>query len=160
MEVLGRPGWSCNDEQPPAYFVELPGGVWAGYPGDRRVQDVADNKLEGWRHLALRVASIEQARAELERRGVAFTEPVKPAGGGGRVLFFRMPRATCCIWWSGPPTQSCAAAEENFSHRSTKAGAKSSGRSLTHSVTRAAVNHSPRSISSGCSVKGPSLSPW
>lgn len=90
VEVLGARVVFCNDEQPPAYFVELPGGVWLEiYPGDRRVQDVADNKLEGWRHLALRVASIEQARVELERRGVTFTEPVKPAGGGGRVLFFQ-----------------------------------------------------------------------
>ena len=33
--------------------------------------------------------SLETARALLEQRGVKFTEAVKPAGGGGRVLFFR-----------------------------------------------------------------------
>ena len=32
--------------------------------------------------------SIEAAQAELARRGVAFPDPPKPAGGGGRVLFF------------------------------------------------------------------------
>jgi predicted enzyme related to lactoylglutathione lyase len=26
---------------------------------------------------------------ELERRGLEFTEEIKPAGGGGRVLFFQ-----------------------------------------------------------------------
>jgi hypothetical protein len=25
----------------------------------------------------------------MEQRGVAFTDPLKPAGGGGRVLFFK-----------------------------------------------------------------------
>jgi len=28
-------------------------------------------------------------RDELSRRGVKFEEPIKPAGGGGRVLFFK-----------------------------------------------------------------------
>ena len=28
------------------------------------------------------------AQVELEKRGVRFTDPIKPAGGGGRVLFF------------------------------------------------------------------------
>jgi predicted enzyme related to lactoylglutathione lyase len=35
------------------------------------------------------VNSIEKAWARLTKRGVDFSEPVKPAGGGGRVLFFR-----------------------------------------------------------------------
>ena len=39
--------------------------------------------------MALRVDSIEASRTELERRGVKFAEEIKPAGGGGRVLFFR-----------------------------------------------------------------------
>jgi predicted enzyme related to lactoylglutathione lyase len=37
------------------------------------------------------VTSIEAAKSELEKRGVTFTEPIKPAGGGGRVLFFQDP---------------------------------------------------------------------
>jgi predicted enzyme related to lactoylglutathione lyase len=35
------------------------------------------------------VDSIESAKKELEQRGVRFSEDVKPAGGGGRVLFFQ-----------------------------------------------------------------------
>ena len=59
------------------------------YEGDFALRETADNALNGWRHLALRVDSIEGAKAELEERGVIFSEPVKPAGGGGRVLFFK-----------------------------------------------------------------------
>ena len=47
-----------------------------------------NNKLAGFRHLALRVDSIDAAKIELEKRGVKFTEQIKPAAGGGRVLFF------------------------------------------------------------------------
>jgi len=74
---------------PPAFFLELPGGALIEiYEGDFAVKETGDNKLNGWRHLALRVASIASAKTELEGRGVSFTEMVKPAGGGGRVLFF------------------------------------------------------------------------
>ena len=55
----------------------------AGTPLNRR-----NNKLAGFRHLALRVDSIATAKAELEKRGVAFTEEIRPAAGGGKVLFF------------------------------------------------------------------------
>ena len=47
-----------------------------------------NNKLAGFRHVALRVASIDAAKAELEKRGVQFNEEIRPAAGGGRVLFF------------------------------------------------------------------------
>jgi glyoxylase I family protein len=81
-----------NGQTPPAWFVRLPGGlVIEIYPGGRGVAETADNSLHGWRHLALRVADLDAARARLEARGVKFTEPVKPAGGGGRVLFFQDP---------------------------------------------------------------------
>ena len=56
---------------------------------DTSVDVTGNNKLAGWRHLAVRVDFIESARAELARRGVIFDEPIKPAGGGGRVLFFK-----------------------------------------------------------------------
>lgn len=82
----------CNNEQPPAYFMELPGGVWLEiYASTSTREEVSDNKLGGWRHLALNVESIEAARRELESRGVVFSGSVKPAGGGGRVLFFQDP---------------------------------------------------------------------
>ena len=63
------------------------------YEGDFSIKETADNKLNGWRHLALRVDSIERAKAHLQERGVKFPEGVKPAGGGGRVLFFKDPEA-------------------------------------------------------------------
>ncbi len=88
--TLGAREVFCNGQQPPAYFMELPGGIWIEiYEADFALKEVADNKLQGWRHLALSVESIEGARRELEGRGVAFTEQIKPAGGGGRVLFFQ-----------------------------------------------------------------------
>ncbi len=90
--TLGAREVFCNGEQPPAYFIELPGGVWIEiYQAGFGVKEVTDNKLQGWRHLALRVESIETARAQLHECGAAFTEPIKPAGGGGRVLFFEDP---------------------------------------------------------------------
>jgi catechol 2,3-dioxygenase-like lactoylglutathione lyase family enzyme len=68
-------------ENPPAYFVALPGGVMLEiYAATAQRPETANNGLAGFRHLALRVESIATVRAELEQRGVKFTEPVKPAG--------------------------------------------------------------------------------
>ena len=77
---------------PPAFFVRMPGGVVLEiYPAGSSLKETRDNGLAGWRHVALRVESIESARALLEKRGVKFTEVIKPAGGGGRVLYFADP---------------------------------------------------------------------
>ena len=87
--VLGAREVFNNGQTPPTFLVALPGGglleiyVAAGTPGNR-----GDNKLAGFRHVALRVASIDSARAELESRGVRFNQEIRPAAGGGRVLFF------------------------------------------------------------------------
>ena len=90
--VLGAETVWGNGQTPPAWFVRLPGGpILEIYPGQRGVADTADNSLHGWRHAALLVTNLDEAQRELERRGVQFTEPVKPAGGGGRVLFFQDP---------------------------------------------------------------------
>lgn len=90
--VLGGRVIFNNGQTPPAFFLELPGGVLVEiYEGDFALKEISDNKLNGWRHLALRVESIEASKRELETRGVKFSEPVKPAGGGGRVLFFQDP---------------------------------------------------------------------
>jgi glyoxylase I family protein len=81
-----------NDQTPPAFLLALPGGVMIEiYGGDFSLPETSDNKLNGWRHVALRVDSVDAAKAELEQRGLKFTEGVKPAGGGGRVLFFQDP---------------------------------------------------------------------
>lgn len=82
-----------NALQRPAVFVEMPGGCLLEiYPAAGAHGEVTgDNSVAGFRHLALRVASIEAARDHLVGLGVQFAESPKPAGGGGRVLFFRDP---------------------------------------------------------------------
>jgi glyoxylase I family protein len=86
--VLGARVVFDNGQNPPTYLLAL-GHVWFEiYAADKSLPDAANNKLAGFRHLALRVDSLEAAQAELEKRGVNFSEPERPAGGGGRVLFF------------------------------------------------------------------------
>ena len=90
--VLGAKVVFGNGQTPPAFLLALPGGVMIEiYGGDASVPQTSDNKLNGWRHVALRVDSVAVAKAELEQRGLKFTEEIKPAGGGGRVLFFQDP---------------------------------------------------------------------
>jgi glyoxylase I family protein len=78
-----------NGQNPPTFLIALPNGGWfeiyaaEGAPENRR-----NNKLAGFRHVALRVDSLDAAKAELEKRGVKFTEPERAAAGNGRVLFF------------------------------------------------------------------------
>lgn len=89
--VLGAKLAVADGEQPP-FLLVMPGGVMIEiYAGDLALEETSNNKLNGWRHVALRVDSIEAAKAELESRGVGFAEPIKPAAGGGRVLFFQDP---------------------------------------------------------------------
>ncbi len=82
--------WEISKE-PPAALINLGGVTVEIYSADRNSELTRDNKMAGWRHIALRVDSLEHARDLLEDRGVVFAEPVKPAGGGGRVLFFKDP---------------------------------------------------------------------
>ncbi|MGD0536726.1 MAG: VOC family protein [Verrucomicrobiota bacterium] len=75
-----------------AFFVALAGGLMVEiYGAEAARPETTDNNLAGWRHLALRVDSIATAQTVLTARGVEFKGPVKPAGGGGRVLFFADP---------------------------------------------------------------------
>ena len=87
--VLGaRLIWS-NGQNPPVCLIELPGGAWLEiYATDLPLADRGNNKLAGFRHLALRVDSIDVAKTELARHGVRFDDEIRPAAGGGRVLFF------------------------------------------------------------------------
>jgi catechol 2,3-dioxygenase-like lactoylglutathione lyase family enzyme len=86
--VLGaRPVWD-NGQQPLVCLIEMPGGVWLElYAADAPLAARGNNKLAGFRHLALRVESLAAARAELAARGVMFTEATRPAMGGGTILF-------------------------------------------------------------------------
>ena len=91
VRVLGAREIFNNGQNPPTLLIALPGGGWfeiyaatgAPTPADR-----GNNKLAGFRHVALRVASIDGAKSELEKRGVTFAEEIRPAAGGGKVLFF------------------------------------------------------------------------
>ncbi|MEW6304241.1 MAG: VOC family protein [Verrucomicrobiota bacterium] len=90
VRMLGARVIFTNSEIPPAFFVELPGGLMIEiYASGSARKETSDNRLAGWRHLALQVESIERARAALAARGVVFTEETRPAGGGGTVLFFQ-----------------------------------------------------------------------
>ena len=90
VRTLGATVRWQSEKTPAAYFVELPGGALIEiYAAASDAVAPPDNGDAGLRHLALRVASIDLARGVLEARGVIFTEPVKRAGGGGSVLFFR-----------------------------------------------------------------------
>ncbi|MBI1178229.1 hypothetical protein GC207_12410 [bacterium] len=78
--------------KPPAFMIQLPGGLCVEiYQAGFALRMTCDNQLRGWRHLALRVENLDAAREELRKRGVEFTEDVRPAGGGGRVIFFTDP---------------------------------------------------------------------
>jgi glyoxylase I family protein len=90
VKVLGAEVVFDNGQTPPAFFLALAGGLMLEiYQGGSSLKETGDNSVAGWRHLALRVDAIEPAQAALEKKGVEFTEAIKPAGGGGGVLFFR-----------------------------------------------------------------------
>jgi glyoxylase I family protein len=90
VNILGAKLVFETGQTPPAYFLSLPGGLMLEiYQADASLAETSNNSLAGWRHLALRVDAIEPARDALMKKGVQFPDPIKPAGGGGLVLFFR-----------------------------------------------------------------------
>lgn len=86
--VLGAKALWDNGQTPPTYLIALANVWFEIYAADKPLPDRGNNKLAGFRHLALRVDSLAAAKAELEKRGVVFTDEPRPAAGGGRVLFF------------------------------------------------------------------------
>lgn len=92
VKTLGAQVEFTSSSKPPGYLVRLPGGVMFEIGAATSFQaDPSNNSMSGFRHLALWVENIEAARETLEKRGVKFTETIKPAGGGGRVLYFADP---------------------------------------------------------------------
>jgi glyoxylase I family protein len=86
--ILGAREVFNNGQNPPTCLISL-GNVWFEiYAAEKPLPERGNNKLAGFRHLALRVDSLDAAKAKLEKRGVKFTEEIRPAAGGGRVLFF------------------------------------------------------------------------
>jgi glyoxylase I family protein len=102
LKALGAELVFSDGKKPPAFFVRFPGSQGALglmieiYASESALQETGNNSLAGWRHLALRVDSIEAARDLLVKRGVEFQPLIKPAGGGGRVLFFKDPEGN--LW--------------------------------------------------------------
>jgi glyoxylase I family protein len=90
LRVLGAcPVWD-NGQTPPSFLMALAGGAMLEiYPANVVPNSGrGDNQQAGFRHVALRVDSIETAKAELSKHGVKFDEETRPAAGGGKVLFF------------------------------------------------------------------------
>jgi len=89
LRVLGAREIFNNGQTPPTLLIALPGGGWFEiYAATGAPENRENNKLAGFRHIALRVPSLDTAKAELEKSGVKFTEEIRPAAGGGRILFF------------------------------------------------------------------------
>lgn len=92
VNKLGATVVLAIDQSPPAFFIELGGGaIFEIYSADSSSPETTDNKLAGWRHIALQVESLDSARETLTARGVEFHAESRPAGGGGRVHFFSDP---------------------------------------------------------------------
>jgi glyoxylase I family protein len=89
VRVLGAREIFNNGQNPPTFLIGLPGGGWFEiYAAEGTPVNRGNNKLAGFRHIALRVESLDAARVELGKRGVKFPEADRPAAGGGQVLFF------------------------------------------------------------------------
>jgi glyoxylase I family protein len=102
--VLGAREIFNNGQNPPTCLVALPAGGWLEiYAAEGAPEKRGNNKLAGFRHIALRVESIEAAKAELEKRGAKFHEEIRPAAGGGRVLFFADPDGNLLHLVERPP---------------------------------------------------------
>jgi len=86
--VLGAKVIFDNGQTPPTCLISLANVWFEIYPADAASPERGNNRRAGFRHLALRVPSLESAKTELESRGVTFTEEARPAAGGGKVLFF------------------------------------------------------------------------
>jgi catechol 2,3-dioxygenase-like lactoylglutathione lyase family enzyme len=88
--LSARPVWD-NGKSPLVCLIALSGAWLEIYAADAPLAARGNNKLAGWRHVSLRVHSIEAAKAELIRRGVTFDEKIQMAAGGGKILFFKDP---------------------------------------------------------------------
>jgi glyoxylase I family protein len=86
--VLGAKTVWESGQNPPTFLVALSNVWFEIYAAETALPERGNNKLAGFRHIALRVDSLDAAKAELEKRGIKFSEVERPAAGGGRVLFF------------------------------------------------------------------------
>lgn len=92
VRVLGAEVVAMLNAAPPAYMVRLAGGLMIEiYQAQTSPAESLPNTEAGWRHLALQVVQLEPVIEQLVAAGVVMEGPIKPAGGGGRVQFFRDP---------------------------------------------------------------------
>lgn len=89
VKVLGAEVVFRMPQDPPAFLIKVAGLLIEIYQARTDSEATRDNGVGGWRHLALKVDSLESAENHLVEKGVKIEPPIKPAGGGGRVLFFR-----------------------------------------------------------------------
>ncbi len=92
MRVLGATLQCSSERGPDAFLLRVPGSIMIEiYSGSFSLPQVSNNKLNGWRHVALRVDSLASAKSALQSRGVEFAEETQPASGGGTALYCRDP---------------------------------------------------------------------
>jgi len=107
--VLGARVLHATESDPGSFYLELPGGLHLEiYPGDFTFHGTRDHSCAGWRHLALRVDSIETARNHLAGLGVGFTEPERTEGHGCRALSFHDPEGNLLQLVEPAPTGEAA----------------------------------------------------
>ena len=101
--MLGAKHLWDNGQNPPTCLLSL-GGAWVEiYPATSSRPETTDNKLAGFRHLALRVASLDAAKAEFEQRGVKFNEETSgPRRAAARCYSLKTPRETCSTSSNAP----------------------------------------------------------
>ena len=95
-----------NEATPRTYLLKLAEGAMLEiYPANSEdPTHRGDNKLAGFRHLAWQVDSIERAKSEIETRWVKVDDDVRPAAGGGKVLFFSDAEGNLLHLVERPPT--------------------------------------------------------
>lgn len=92
VQVFGAEVVHDNHLAPPAYYLRLMDGTMIEiYKASVSNPQVTDNQLQGWRHIGIRVKSLDEARLWFMNRGVIFPERIKPAVGGGVLLYFKDP---------------------------------------------------------------------
>ncbi len=81
-----------NGAEPPTLLVEHPSGFRLEViPKTDRPQPEREPRDPGWSHIALKVADLDAAAAELTSRGLVFDDDPVEAVGGGRILNFSDP---------------------------------------------------------------------
>lgn len=90
QRVLGLRLIKKTTEEPPVYFLEVPGGlIFEVVPAKGGVEELPTRQTPGWRHGALLTDNFQETYDTLSAAGVSF-EPVI-VNGKDRVAFFRDP---------------------------------------------------------------------